>query len=147
MNEELKSTNEELETMNDELRERTEETLQANTFLGSVLSSIDQTVVVVDRDLRVVAWNRLAAELWGLRDDEVEGQHLLNLDIGLPVAELRDPLRRVLAGEEADDVVVEGHDRLGHRVTYAVSLAPLKEVGSDGDAEGAILLMATSRVA
>jgi two-component system CheB/CheR fusion protein len=147
MNEELQSTNEELETMNDELRERTEEALQANTFLGSVLSSIDQTVVVVDRELRVVAWNRLAAELWGLRDDEVEGQHLLNLDIGLPVAELRDPLRRVLAGEQADGVVVEGHDRLGHRVTYAVSLAPLKEVGSDGDAEGAILLMATSRVA
>src|SRR5574337_707657 len=52
-NEELQSTNEELDTMNDELRERTDETLQANAFLGSVLSSIQQGVVVVDRTLRI----------------------------------------------------------------------------------------------
>ena len=51
MNEELQSTNEELETMNDELRERTDETLNgANAFLESVLASIQQGVVVVDRD-------------------------------------------------------------------------------------------------
>ena len=145
MNEELQSTNEELETMSDELRERTEETLHANAFLGSVLSSIDQAVVVVDRELRIVAWNRLATELWGLRDDEVEGEHLLNLDIGLPVAKLRDPLRRVLAGEDTDGFLVDGHNRRGQQVTFEVRLAPLARGGDDGASDGAILVLTTSR--
>src|SRR5262245_52344760 len=57
MNEELQSTNEELETMNDELRDRTDDALRANSFLGSVLSSINQSVVVVDSQLRVTAWS------------------------------------------------------------------------------------------
>jgi two-component system CheB/CheR fusion protein len=99
-NEELQSTNEELETTNDELRERTDETLRANSFLASVLSSIHQAVVVVDRDMQILAWSRLATELLGLLNDEVEGDHLLSLDIGLPVDKLRAPLRRVLAGDE-----------------------------------------------
>ena len=98
MNEELQSTNEELETMNDELRDRTDETLRSNAFLTSVLASVQQAVVVVDRELRIVAWSSHATELLGLRDDEVEGEHLLNLDVGLPVATLREPVRRVLAG-------------------------------------------------
>ena len=100
MNEELQSTNEELETMNDELRERTDETLHANSFLGSVLSGIQQGVVVVDQ--RAAASSRgasRATELWGLRDDEVEGEHFLDLDIGIPVQRLRDPIRSVLAGD------------------------------------------------
>jgi two-component system CheB/CheR fusion protein len=128
--------------MNDELRDRTDETLHANAFLGSVLSSIDQTVVVVDRELRVVAWNRLAAELWGLRDDEVEGEQLLDLDIGLPVAELRDPLRRVLAGESPDGIVLDGHNRRGQPATFDIRLAPL-DGGRGGDSAGAILLVTT----
>jgi two-component system CheB/CheR fusion protein len=143
-NEELSSTNEELETMNDELRERTEETLRANSFLGSVLSSIEQAVVVLDRELRVLAWNQLATELWGLRDEEVEGQHLLNLDIGLPVAQLRDPLRRILAGESADPLVLDGHNRRGDMVTYSAQFAPLAS-SRDGAAEGAILFLTSER--
>src|SRR5262249_50901357 len=113
MNEELQSTNEELETMNDELRERTDETLHANAFLGSVLSSIHTAVVVVDAAFRIVAWSRRATELWGLRPDEVEGEHLLNLDIGIAVARLRDPIRRALSGEAGEELVLEGHDRRG----------------------------------
>jgi two-component system CheB/CheR fusion protein len=144
MNEELQSTNEELETMNDELRDRTEETLYANTFLSSVLSSIDQTVVVVDRALRIVGWNQHATELWGLRDDEVDGEHLLNLDIGLPVAKLRDSLRLVLAGEIAEDVELDGHNRRGQSMRFAITFAPLKGT-IEGEPEGAILLLAVER--
>jgi len=102
MNEELQSTNEELETMNDELRERTDEALHANSFLGSILAGIHQSVVVVDKQLRVTAWSHAAAELWGLRAEEVQGEHLLNLDIGIPVGELLDPLRAALAGDEPE---------------------------------------------
>ena len=145
MNEELQSTNEELETMNDELRERTDETLQANSFLGSVLSGIQQGVVVVDRTLRVLAWSSRTTDLWGLRDDEVEGENLLNLDIGIPVQRLRDPIRRVLAGEGAAEIELEGHDRRGKPVRVRVEVAPLESLpGADGT-YGAILLVSAER--
>src|SRR4051795_9021199 len=106
MNEELQSTNEELETMNDELRDRTDEALHANAFLNSILWSIKQAVVVVDTQLRVTAWSNAATELWGLREHEVDGEHFLNLNIGLPVGELRDPLRNALAGNRQDTVTL-----------------------------------------
>jgi two-component system CheB/CheR fusion protein len=144
MNEELQSTNEELETMNDELRERTDETMRANGFLGSVLSGLEQAVVVVDRELRVIAWNRVAVDLWGLRDDEVEGEHLLNLDIGMPLGNLRAPVRQVLAGEDGEGLTLDGHNRRGQPVSYAVSFAPLKGVVDDVVA-GAILLVTAER--
>ena len=145
MNEELQSTNEELETMNDELRERTDETLQANSFLASVLSGIQQGVVVVDRDLRVLAWSRHATDLWGLRDDEVEGEHLLNLDVGIPVQLLRDPIRSVLAGEKAAEVELDGHDRRGKPVNVRIGVAPLESLPGTDEPFGAILLLSAER--
>jgi two-component system CheB/CheR fusion protein len=145
MNEELQSTNEELETMNDELRERTDETLQANSFLGSVLAGIQEGVVVVDRTLRILAWSRRATDLWGLRDDEVEGEHLLNLDIGIPVQRLRDPIRRVLAGEQVTEVGLDGHDRRGKPVQVRVEVAPLENLPGSQEPAGAILLISAQR--
>lgn len=131
--------------MNDELRERTDETLQANSFLGSVLSSVHQGVVVVDRELRVMAWNRRATDLWGLRDDEVEGEHLLNLDIGVPVQRLRDPIRRVVSGDEAPEVELDGHDRRGKPVHVRIVFAPLKNRPNVEEPDGAILLISAER--
>jgi two-component system CheB/CheR fusion protein len=144
MNEELQSTNEELETMNDELRERTDETLQANSFLGSVLAGIQQGVVVVDRTLRIVAWSRRATDLWGLRDDEVEGEHLLNLDIGIPVQRLRDPIRHVLAGSAAEELELDGHDRRGKPVRVQIAVAPLQNRPDTDELDGAILLVSAT---
>jgi two-component system, chemotaxis family, CheB/CheR fusion protein len=147
MNEELQSTNEELETMNDELRERTDETLQANSFLGSVLSGIQQGVVVVDRALKIVAWSTRATELWGLRDDEVEGEHLLNLDIGIPVQRLRDPIRRILAGSDSEELELDGHDRRGKQVHVRVAFAPLQNRPEAEEPDGAILLVSAEPTA
>ena len=142
MNEELQSTNEELETMNDELRERTDETLRANAFLASVLSSVHQAVVVVDRDLRILAWNRLATDTVGLPSDEVEGEHLLALDIGLPVGELRDPLGCVIAGGAPPPVTLHGHNRKGQPVDYRVQFDPLR-ASTDKTIMGAIVMLTT----
>jgi two-component system, chemotaxis family, CheB/CheR fusion protein len=145
MNEELQSTNEELETMNDELSERTDETLQTNSFLASVLSGIQQGVIVIDRALRVLAWSSRTTDLWGLRDDEVEGEHLLDLDIGIPVQQLRDPIQRVFAGEKVADVELDGHDRRGKPVRVRIEIAPLEILpGADGTL-GAILLVSAER--
>src|SRR5215831_9465013 len=91
MNEELQSTNEELETTNTELRVRSDELNTANAFLHSILTGLEVAVVVVDPKLQVLAWNHRAEDLWGLRAAEVQGRHLMNLDIGLPVEQLRQP--------------------------------------------------------
>src|SRR5207253_247755 len=73
MNEELQSTNEELQTINEELRDRSEDYTRANSFLESILTGVRSAVIVVDRELHVLAWNNRAEDLWGLRGDEVRG--------------------------------------------------------------------------
>ena len=140
-NEELQSTNEELETTNDELRQRTIELNEVNGFLEAILTSLTSAVVVVDRDVRIRVWNRQAYELWGLRSDEVEGQHLMNLDIGLPLELLRQPMRTVLGDDEADaDLVLPAVNRRGRTIECRVRIAPLQD-GIAGVVGGVILLM------
>jgi two-component system CheB/CheR fusion protein len=138
MNEELQSTNEELSTINDELQERTDELNETNAYLEGILSSLSSAVVVVDRDLAVRGWNKGARELWGLIEDEVQGKHLLNLDIGLPVEQLRSPIRKVLAGEEQAPFTLPALNRRGRQIEARVTATPLR---SAGDIRGAILMM------
>ena len=144
MNEELQSANEELETMNDELRDRTDAAMGASSFLTSILGSIRQSVIVVDPEFRVRAWSDAAAELWGVRADEIESQNFLNLDIGLPVAQLRAPMRGVLAGEEPQPVELDAHNRRGQPVRCKISFAPLTG-HRDGGVEGVILVVTAER--
>jgi two-component system, chemotaxis family, CheB/CheR fusion protein len=138
MNEELQSTNEELQTMNDELRQRGEDLDTSNAFLQAVLASLEGGVAVVDPELRVLAWNPQAEELWGLREEEVEGKHLLNLDIGLPLERLR-PLLRSCLGGEAGNQVLDAVNRRGKTIRCQVTCTPLR--ADDTGVRGAILLM------
>jgi two-component system CheB/CheR fusion protein len=141
MNEELQSTNEELETINDELQQRTDELNDVNAFLESVLGGLSAAVIVVDRELVVTAWNEAARELWGLTSQEVHGQHLLNLDIGLPVEKLRGPARSALAGE-LSSLDLAAVNRRGKPIKVALRFAPLASTGND--VRGAIVMMEVS---
>ncbi|HJX08065.1 MAG TPA: CheR family methyltransferase [Actinomycetota bacterium] len=138
MNEELQSTNEELETVNDEARQRTDELSGSNEFLGSVLASIRGGLVVVDRELRIEVWNAQCEDMWGMRAEEVLGQQLPALDIGLPVQELTRPLRDALDGEHST-VEVAATTRKGRSITCQVSFSPLS--GPEGMITGALALM------
>ncbi len=139
MNEELQSSNEELETMNEELRLRTGELNRATVLVESMLASLGVGVAVVDRDLRVQMWNERAKELWGLDIDDVRGRHLLNLDIGLPVGELREALTASVAGAVTKEQHLEGRDRRGRDVVCRVRTAPLADIS--GAVAGAIVMM------
>jgi two-component system CheB/CheR fusion protein len=138
MNEELQSTNEELQTINEQLRGRTAELKQANSLMMAIVSSLASGAVVVDRELSVLVWNRKAEELWGLRSSEVQRRPFVNLDIGLPVSKLLDPLRACLSGSAPSDVVVEATDRRGRSLRCRVTLMPLS---GDGEIQGVIMLM------
>src|SRR3954447_20002587 len=141
MNEELQSTNEELETINEELRARSGELNEVNAFLETILSSMRVAVIVVDREQRVQIWNAESAELWGVRGDEANGQHLFGLDIGLPLDGVRGALRRVLAGtEERADIELDALNRRGRSVRVNVTLLPFGL--APHEVSGAILLTA-----
>jgi two-component system CheB/CheR fusion protein len=122
MNEELQSTNDELQTINDELRDRTHDVHNANAFLEAILRSLHSGVIVVDPELQVIAWNRRAEDMWGLRADEAIGQHLLNLDVGLPVESLRPLVRNTLAnGDPGEDLHLDAVNRRGRAIQIRVS--------------------------
>ncbi|MBV9850941.1 MAG: PAS domain-containing protein [Armatimonadetes bacterium] len=139
MNEELQSTNEEMQTMNLALRQRSTELDGVNAFLASILTSLQAGVAVVDPDLQVLVWSRHAEDMWGLRADEAQGKHFLNLDIGLPVDRLRQPIRACLMGQATEDVVLDAINRRGRPIRCRVTCNPL--LGSGDDMGGVILLM------
>jgi two-component system CheB/CheR fusion protein len=153
MNEELQSMNDELHASNEELRLRTLEVGEINTFMESVLAGLRGAVVVVDREQRVLVWNRQAEDLWGVRREEALGRHLLALDIGLPLEQLSPVLHQVLAGGNgADGRELDGGgsaaapqlrltalNRRGRSVDVRVSTTPLLRDGVD--VTGAIVLV------
>jgi two-component system, chemotaxis family, CheB/CheR fusion protein len=141
MNEELQSMNDELQSSNEELRVRTDEVGTLNRFMEAIFTSLRAGVAVVDRDLRVRVWNSRAEDLWGIRRDETVGQHLLNLDIGLPVDRLRPTVRRLLSGATDDDhlrLQLDAVNRRGKPVVIGVTASRLV---TNGSVDGVIIVM------
>jgi two-component system, chemotaxis family, CheB/CheR fusion protein len=141
MNEELQSTNDELQTINDELGDRTQEVNNANGFLETILRSLDTAVIVADADLVVTAWNRRSEDLWGLRAEEAVGQHFLNLDIGLPVDQIKPVVRAALAGNtDAEPLRRDAVNRRGRTINVRVAATPLVTAESN-EPTGVVILV------
>jgi two-component system CheB/CheR fusion protein len=139
MNEELQSTNEELQSINEELRDRSDSLNHVNHFLESVMRGMRGAVIVVDRDLHVIAWNHRSEDLWGLRADEVRNKNVFGLDIGLPIEQLRHPIRVCLSGEtELVNTDVKATNRRGKPVECKVTCTPLI---SKNQVQGVILMV------
>jgi two-component system CheB/CheR fusion protein len=133
--------NDELNSSNDELRTRTEEVMQLNAFTDAVLASLRAGVAVVDRDLRVVAWNDEAVDLWGVREDEAVGAFLGDLDFGLPVEPLAPVVRAQLSGGRNPEAPtrIGAVNRRGRAVQIDVTVSPLRRDGEG--VSGAVLVM------
>jgi two-component system CheB/CheR fusion protein len=139
MNEELQSTNEELRTLNDQLQLRTQELRENKSFLEAILNGIRGGVVVLDPDFRIRSWEEKMRDFWGLSSDEVQGQSFFELDIGLPVDELRPAVAACLrGGAEVPPFEVEAVNRRGRPIRCAVSCTPLRQ---DDEITGVIVLM------
>jgi two-component system, chemotaxis family, CheB/CheR fusion protein len=140
MNEEMQATNDELQTTNDELGQRTTELNQLNAFLESIWAGLDGAVTVLDPDLRVLVWNHGAEDLWGVRQEEVQGQHFLHLDIGLPIDQLMPALRAAMGGENGtQSTVIQATNRRGRTVVCRVTCSPLLD--SDKNLRGVIMVV------
>ncbi|GAA3554250.1 PAS domain S-box protein [Microlunatus spumicola] len=142
MNEELQSSNDEQQSSNDQLRERTTEVGELNEFMGAVLGSFGGAVVVLDQNLVVRVWTPQAQELWGLRPEETIGQSLLDLDSGMPAAELHPLLHAVVVGDAPSvrDHHISAVNRRGRTIDLEVAITPLLRSSGPGTA-GALLLM------
>ncbi|MCV3214028.1 PAS domain S-box protein [Plectonema radiosum NIES-515] len=139
MNEELQSTNEELQTINHELSQRTTELNRTNVFLISILRSMQTGVVVIDNSFNILIWNYMLEDMWGLRSDEVLGNSLFSLDIGLPVEQLRMMIRNSISGRrQFQELIIDAMNRRGKQIKCYVACTPLFGV----HIEGAILVMA-----
>ena len=127
--------------MNEGLRHRTQEVNDVNSFLETILTTIGLAVAVIDRNQRVQIWNGKARELWGVMPEEAEDEHLLALDIGLPMEQLREQLRATLSGaSNREEVVVDATNRRGRPFHCRVTLLPLGS-GGDGNTSGVIMMM------
>ena len=140
MNEELQSTNEELETMNDEMSQRTEEVNHLNAFLESIMTSLRGGVVVMDKELNVQIWNKRSEDLWGMRLEEVKEHNFFGLDIGIPMDQLRKPVRSILNNEvEMVELEINATNRRGRSVICDVICTPLYSVLKE--IQGVILII------
>jgi two-component system, chemotaxis family, CheB/CheR fusion protein len=121
MNEELESTNAELQTINNDLRARGDEITTLNALLEAITGNIEVGAVVLDPDMRVRVWNERAADMWGLRSDEVLGRSFYGLDIGLPANQLESMISSVIVGNGAhQELTVEATTRRGRRIRCLV---------------------------
>jgi two-component system CheB/CheR fusion protein len=139
MNEELQSTNDELQEINDVLRLRTGELDSTNAFFASVLQSLGNAVIVLDRELRVNIWSPGAQELWGVRQDEAQGRHLTDLDIGLPLQPIAPMAEKLLRGSAnaKSTLELDAINRRGRTIRLLVELSSLHE---GADLSGIILV-------
>jgi two-component system CheB/CheR fusion protein len=141
MNEELQSTNDELHTINDALGERSVELDDARSFAASLVNSIHLGLVVVDREMRVLVWNRGCEELWGLRSEETRGRTLTSLDIGLPVDQVRPLIGKAFVDpSNPSEVSVEAVNRRGRPIQVRVTCTSFQAPPEEG-VNGAVLLM------
>ena len=119
--------------MKQELRLRGTDLSRSNIFLSAILRSVPLGVIVMDSDLLIELWNDVAADLWGLRQDEVQGKHFFGLDIGLPVEQLRQPILSLLQSpDKSAEIRVDAMNRRGRPVRILVQCASVsagKQIG------------------
>jgi two-component system, chemotaxis family, CheB/CheR fusion protein len=140
MNEELRSTNEELEAMNAELKTISNDLNESNFFLHSILTSMNSVVIAIDHNFDIIAWNFKAQDIWGITEKEAVGCSLWELDTGLPVASLKQPLLDFISGKNDHCVTsLDGTSRRGKAVSVTVKMSRLKKL--DGKKDGYLLIM------
>jgi two-component system CheB/CheR fusion protein len=138
MNEELQSTNEELRSMNDQIETRSEELNHVNAYLRSILSGLRAAVVVLSPSLEVEIWSEKAQDLWGLRSEEVQNQPFFDLDIGLPMEDLKEPVRDCLiSGPQGNVLEISGVNRRGKPIRCLVTCTRL----ADGTGPAGVILL------
>lgn len=132
-NDQLQAVNADLGSLNDHLQGRSEELERLNTDLRGILHSLNQGMVIVDAELRVVRYSPLAVQLFGLIEADI-GRPLLEVPTRLPLPGLREALQAAVAGGERRSLEASGDD-----VVYLVQVQRHQQ--GDGRRQGAIVTL------
>ncbi|MFN5464495.1 MAG: chemotaxis protein CheB [Cyanobacteriota bacterium] len=132
-NEELQATNDELALLNQQLRVRSDEFEHLNTDLENIQRSLNQGMVIVDKQLRIARFSPLAVRVFGLVAGDI-GQSLMGIPTTMPIPGLRDSLLAVLDGGERSTLQATSDD-----LSYLLQLMPYQN--DQGETLGAIITL------
>jgi two-component system CheB/CheR fusion protein len=99
--EEIQSTNEELTTLNQELFDRNEQLNLSRLYAESIVATIREPLLILDRNMQVRTANRAFYEKFNVSEEETEGRSLYGLGAGeWDIPALRTALGILLSREE-----------------------------------------------
>jgi two-component system, chemotaxis family, CheB/CheR fusion protein len=107
-NEELQASNEELVTVNDELGVRTAELSETNNDLTNILNSLQKALIVVDSNMFVTRYNRIALEFFDIPPDKP--QSLAATPTHFDAPNMLGHISRVLTSGNTDELEFERED-------------------------------------
>jgi two-component system CheB/CheR fusion protein len=118
-NEELQSTNEELTSINEELTVKTVELEEVNKYLENIQNSLGFPMMVVDAQLNIVRYNRLAGQLFALPvEQHISKLDKLNLPLDMPP--FIDEVKMVIASAKS-----HGFDVSFAKHFYKIQIEPV----------------------
>jgi two-component system CheB/CheR fusion protein len=132
-NADLQSANDAMAALNQQLRVRGEELEKLNTDLENIQNSLNQGMVIVDKDLRVTLFSPLAVRVFGLVAADV-GHPLIGLPTTVPIPDLREALLSVV--HEGCSCNLQA---LSEENSYLLQLSPYRN--SEGHSLGAIITL------
>jgi two-component system, chemotaxis family, CheB/CheR fusion protein len=117
--EEIQSTNEELTTLNQELFDRNDQLNIARLYAESIIATIREPIVVLDKDMRVRTANQSYYKKFKTTEEETEGKSFYQLRKGLwDIPTLRSALENSLLtdGRIADMEIKQEFEDIGERI-------------------------------
>lgn len=95
--EELESSNEELITINQELQMRNEQLAEVQEYSEAVFATIRESLLILDKNLRIKTANACFYQTFGLIDNQTEGQFIYDLaDKQWNMPRLRELLEEII---------------------------------------------------
>ena len=110
-------------------RKRAEQEMaEARRFAESIVDTIQESLVVLDSQLRVISANRSFHELFGTTREQTEGQFFLRLGDGLwDSPDLRDRFQEVLSKDASFEGFEMDCDLAGSSRTLVLGARPVRE--------------------
>jgi len=124
--------------------------MERSGFFRAMIDNLHDGAYFVDRDRRIVYWNKSAEELTGYLSDEVVGRTcddniLRHVDEeGTELCKGACPLAETLDDGELREVEVFLHHKTGHRIPVTVRVAPVRD--RKGEITGAVEIFSENSV-